>query len=212
MMIKKFTIKEAFSSGFEKWKSQWGLLSLLFFFTLIIGGLIPYILNQVLYKGFGNVIAQIIGYLLAAYANLGLINATFLVAKNREVKMSDYFDTSFCYFRYLFAQILFQIMVTIGLILLIIPGIYLFVKFYLYPYYVIEKGLSPMDAFRAAGQDIYGSKWDMLLFAILAFLLNFLGLICFFIGMFVTVPIVLIATASIYLKLQSQTLTEITQS
>lgn len=207
-----FSIKEAFREGFEKWKGQWGILALLFFITLIIGGVIPYILDQFFHEGgVGSIISQVMGYLIATFANLGLINATLIAAKNREAKVSDYFDVSSSYFRFLGAQILFQIMVTIGIILFIIPGIYLFVKYYLYPYFVVDKGLSPIEALKGAGQVVYGAKSKMLLFAILSLLLNILGAICLFIGLFITVPVVLIATAFIYLKLQSQSSAEIAQ-
>jgi uncharacterized membrane protein len=42
-------------------------------------------------------------------------------------------------------------MIGVGMVLLVVPGIYLAVRYQFMPYLIIDKGMQPMDALRAAG-------------------------------------------------------------
>jgi uncharacterized membrane protein len=92
-----------------------------------------------------------------------------------------------------------------GLILLIIPGIIWAIKFSLCFYFVIDKGLGPIEALKASSRTTMGIKWQLFGFGILCGLINFLGLLCLFIGGFATYPTVLVANVLVYRQLLAQT-------
>lgn len=207
-----FSIGEVLRIGWEGWKKHWVLLISLLIISILLAGF-PHLLFA---NGWFKTklpsfdLSNIIGYLIAAYVNLGMLNVTLKIARKEEADFKDFFNTFPYYIQYLLGQILFTLIVSVGLILLVIPGIIFFLKFFLYPYFIIEKKLWPIEAFKESNQAIFGAKWDLLLFLILSVLINLLGLLCLVIGLFVTVPVLAIAQAAIYVSLQSR-LAEIAQ-
>lgn len=200
-----FSIKEVLKTGWEGWKQHWGLwiaivaISFLLGSVSNIGGLEAFKNSPIAQSLF-----QILGIILGSYAGLGLTNVALKVAKNESVALSDYFDTFSYFWRYLLGQILYYVAVTIGVFLLIVPGIIVALKFFLFPYFIIEKNMGVIDSFKASNKAIYGSKSNLLLFGILGMLINILGLICFGVGLFISIPIVSIAQAAIYKIVTSQ--------
>jgi uncharacterized membrane protein len=56
-----------------------------------------------------------------------------------------------------------------------------------------------------SGKTTFGAKWDLLGLVIVSFFLNLLGVICILLGLFITIPVVMIAHAAVYRKLVAQT-------
>jgi uncharacterized membrane protein len=92
-----------------------------------------------------------------------------------------------------------------SLILLGFPGIMWGVKFSLWPYFVIDKGLGPIAALKASSRTTMGVKRDLLGFNILLGLINLAGLLCLILGVFATYPTVIVAHALVYRQLSAQT-------
>jgi uncharacterized membrane protein len=65
---------------------------------------------------------------------------------------------------YLIASIIYGLMVAVGLVLLIIPGIYLGLKYQFYGYAIADKGLGPIDALKESGRMTEGTKQNLLIF------------------------------------------------
>ncbi len=65
---------------------------------------------------------------------------------------------------YLIASIIYGLMVIAGLVLLIIPGIYLGLKYQFYGYAIADKGLGPIDALKESGKMTEGAKQNLLIF------------------------------------------------
>ena len=93
-------------------------------------------------------------------------------------------------------------MISIGLLFLIVPGIILGIQFYFAFYSIIDKEMGPIEALERSAVLTRGSRWDLFAFFIAVIFLNFLGALCFLIGLFITIPMSLFATAYIYRKLQ----------
>jgi uncharacterized membrane protein len=115
------------------------------------------------------------------------------------------FDAWDCFWRMVGAGILYGLIVLAGIILLIVPGIVWAVKFSLCFYFVIDKGLGPVQALKASSRTTIGVKWPLFGFGLLCGLINLLGLLCLVVGVFVTYPTVLIAHALVYRQLLAQT-------
>lgn len=200
-----FSIGDAFRAGWEGWKKHWALLVGLVFITGLLGGLPGIFLGGAIpnwpeYPA----LSHVLGYLLGVYASLGLVTVTLKIAKGEEVSFGDYFSTFSYYAQYLLGTILYSIIVIIGLIFFIVPGIIFAMKYYLFPYFIIDRKVWPLEAFKLSDKAVYGAKWDLFLFSVLAALLNILGLISLLIGLFITVPVILIAQAAIYKRLNAQ--------
>ena len=91
------------------------------------------------------------------------------------------------------------------LLLLIFPGIIWAVKFSLSRYFVVEKGLGPIEALKASSRTTKGVKWELFGFGIVCTGINLLGLICLVVGVFATWPMIMVAHALVYRQLMAQT-------
>lgn len=85
-------------------------------------------------------------------------------------------------FRLLGAYALYGVMVMFGLILFIIPGIYLAIKYSLVTYFIIDKDINIKEAFKMSAEATKGTKLRILGLFITTGLLTFAGLLCFLVG------------------------------
>lgn len=99
---------------------------------------------------------------------------------------------------YLLGSVLFSVMIGVGMILLVVPGVYLAVRYQFMPYLIIDKGMQPMDALKAAGELTKGSWLDLFLFLFSIVGINFLGALLFGLGLLITVPVTFVAHARVY--------------
>ena len=103
---------------------------------------------------------------------------------------------------YLIAQILVGISVLVGLVLLIVPGIFLALSFIFSSYLIVDKGKGPIEAMKGSWNMTKGHKWQLLLLVMSIIGLNLLGLIALIVGLLVTVPISMLAIVHAYRTLE----------
>ena len=92
-------------------------------------------------------------------------------------------------------------MVLVGLLLMIVPGIYWSLKYTFVPYLVIDKKAGVGEALRISGQMTEGIKWKLLVFLMITMLFNLGGVMLFFVGVLITAPITYLAIAALYVAL-----------
>lgn len=89
-------------------------------------------------------------------------------------------------------------------LLLIVPSIYITVRFKFFPFVVIEHENASFDELvRMTFKLTNNHFWPVFWFLVLASILNFIGFILFFVGLLVTIPVTLFATAHMYNKLKA---------
>ena len=97
---------------------------------------------------------------------------------------------------------LYQLIVWIGLILFIIPGIYWSIKYMFYYFYIVDEDRGPIEALSESGDLTDGYKWKLLLLSILVSLFNLLGVLLLGVGTLVTGPISTMVMLSAYRQLK----------
>ena len=107
------------------------------------------------------------------------------------------------FFKFLLAYILFTIMVIVGFILLIVPGIYLALKYQFFQFLIIDRDMDVIESFKESGRITEGSKWNLFFFALLLILIVIIGVLALIVGIFVAVPVIMVAWAYVYKKLTS---------
>ena len=135
---------------------------------------------------------------------MGLIKIALKFCDGQKGKFDDLFAHFHLFFKYLAGSILYSLITLAGTILLIIPGIIWGIKFQYFAYFIVDKGLGPIEALKASSAITQGVKWELFLFGLLLFLINLLGLICLIVGIFATIPTVIVAYAFVYRKLERQ--------
>ena len=93
--------------------------------------------------------------------------------------------------------ILMSLMILVGLLLLVLPGIYLMVAYYFAMPLVVEKGLSPWQAMEVS-RKVISKRWFTMFFFMIVFLLIIVGSMLVIIGWIWAIPLALIAYGIVY--------------
>lgn len=121
-----------------------------------------------------------------------------------QVRFDDLFevvDKRWIYFAFL--GIIKGILIMLGFLCFIIPGVYLAVRWMFAEILVIDKGLRPMEALRASSELTAGVRWKLFAYTLVALLLVFVGLFALIIGAVIASVVVQLATIVIYKHLSS---------
>lgn len=207
--IKSFSISEALSFGFNTWKNNLGFFAII----MIVMSLVyvsPEVLGYLLKlpSDSGNIldlIKLIIGIVLMVI-EMGFIKILLKLQENQKPDFADLFSQSqfSLILNFFIVSFVYSLAYGFGLILFIIPGIIMYVQFQFAKYVVIDKGLS-LNSFHVSKLITKGVKWNLLFFNIIFLVINFIGFLFLEIGLFVTIPITMLAETYIYRKLLAQT-------
>ena len=133
-----------------------------------------------------------------------MIKIVISCAKGEKPEFGDLFNCYPLFFKYLFATILYCLIVFGGLILLIVPGIIWAIQFGFYGYYIVDENAGIMQSLSKSSALTRGVKWDLFCFNLLCFALNIAGLLCLLVGLFATLPTTMVALAHVYRSLRGQ--------
>jgi len=204
---KKFSIEEAIRFGWSRMRGNLGFFIVYliivflveFFFSLFAGLFEDSLPSLSLLFNLGSWIVSVVVAIFSIKIGLRLYD-------NETVGSYDFLSfSSSLFFKVLLGYILYTIIVIIGLIFLIVPGVYLAIKYRFIGYLMVDRGMEPIDAFKESGRITDGFKWNLLLFFILVGIIIILGLLAFIVGIFAAIPIVIVAEAYVYKKLSSNT-------
>lgn len=208
MVNKTFSISEALKYGWTQTKAHYA-------FFLVIG-IIVFVITHLLDSMSKSddvtvVVANLISIIFTLFINVGMVKVLLKIVNNSKPTHQEFFSiTPQQFFRYLGCSILYGLLVLIGLVLLIIPGIIAIVRLQFGYYFLIEKDMGPVDALKASWDATRGHGMDLFLFVLMFAIINFIGAIFFGIGLIVTIPITMIATVFIYKKLTSAMIPQVT--
>jgi uncharacterized membrane protein len=135
---------------------------------------------------------------------LGAYNMILKLVDGKHAKIQDlytYPNIAMKVLRNIVAGIIVGIAVMIGLIFLIIPGIYIAVRLMFFTYYIVDKDAGITDSIKMSWELTKNGVFNLFLLGILFFILNFIGMILI-VGWVVTVPLTFLAIAILYRKFQ----------
>ncbi len=208
MAIQKlhFSKGEAIRFGFEKAKQYLFFFIVLFFIWIAVSVIyaLAYFLVVIIVGPQGSLLANIFNWVFSSILTLGMIQIALKIVENKKPEYKDLFFLNWrLLFVYIIANLARSIAIIVGLLLLIIPGIIIFIKLQFIDYLIVDKKME-FEAFNKSWEMTKGVKWNLFVFGILLFLINVLGFLALIIGLFITLPLSLIATAFVYKKLVSQ--------
>ena len=177
---------------------------------LIVSGLlyiVPAIIAELALEAnvFLGVILHIADYALTIVVSMGLVKIALRFCDNEKGELADLFSQYRLFFKYLFAFILYGLIILGGYVLLIIPGIIWGIKFWFFDYFVIDKRLGPIEALKESYAITTGVKWNLFVFFLAVIGINILGALCLLVGLFATLPTTMVAWAFVYRRLLAQT-------
>ncbi len=128
------------------------------------------------------------------------ISYTFLkVARGEEINLEDMFSAfRRNYWHAVVAYFLVALIIVVGFILLIVPGIFLACKLAFVPYLVVDKKMDGIQAISTSWKMTKGYGWQVFLLGLLAIPIFIAGFICLFIGVIISIMWTSLALASLY--------------
>jgi uncharacterized membrane protein len=201
----RLNMGEAIRFGWDTMKSNIGFFVGLLIVAFLIENL-PSIISEFV-KGTFPAIAVLLslaGVVLGMVVQVGLIKVSIQFCDGIKGKLDDLLSSFNLALKFFAGSVIYVLIVVGGIILLIVPGIIWGIKFSLFPYFIVDKGLGPIEAIKASGQATEDAKWDLFLFGGLLGLINLAGALVFFVGLFATVPACMVAYAYAYRKLSGE--------
>ena len=156
-----FSLQAALSFGWETFKKRPGFFIGMTAIIFVVSWLTGFIIGMVGLKG--NFMGSIINLLVTTLLDLGVVATMLKVYDSPEsAKIADLWHPH-QYFSYLAATVLTGLIVVIGLILLIVPGVIaammlLFVKFI-----VVDRNLGPIEALKESARMTKGHRMSLFL-------------------------------------------------
>jgi len=102
------------------------------------------------------------------------------------------------YWNVIIANVVVGIIIGLGIVMLIVPGIIFACRLAFVPYLVVDREMDVMDALRVSWDMTRGYGWQIFLMGLLAIPVVLLGLICLFVGVIVSVMWISAAFAVMY--------------
>ncbi|MFA9261997.1 MAG: DUF975 family protein [Undibacterium sp.] len=205
-MNKNFSFGEAFAAGWQKLKDNALFLVGAYLLILFSSGVFSY-LSEAQYKDIeptGSIFA-LVGLFLRVWLNFNLLVITIRLFDGEVPKWSDLFVWRRETLSYVGASILYGVIIMLGLIAFVIPGLYFMIKYSFYGFLIADKKVGAFDALKQSGQLTDGVKWLLIGFTLASIGVIFLGILAFGIGIFIAAPVVSLALIFVYRSLYDQT-------
>ena len=157
-----------------------------------------------------NTIIAIISSILLAITLIGIlfipavwggyVNSIIKMTLGQKIEIGKFFSSGFNrWSTLLFANIIYIIGVFLGLICLIIPGIYLMIRWFFITQIIMYEKLNSSEAFTKSGEIISDKFWEVATIFVICTIIETIGGI-FGILVLVTIPYISIVTAKYYLN------------
>lgn len=188
-----FSIKEAFSFAWNFFKKDYKFL---LSFTLI-SAIVLFLVD--IFDGI-NIIINTFAGLFVTYS---FIRIGLGAVEQKKIYLKDIFDVDWKVFGMFFVgSLIFAITYIIGFALLIIPAVIVSVRLAFFAFSVIDKKMGPMESIADSYIITKGKFWHLLWFFVCVMILNAIGSFLLFVGLLITAPITVIATAFVYNSLK----------
>lgn len=142
-----------------------------------------------------NLVVQLIGWFVSLVISIGLIRAALAIVDGRSPELNDLLSTNNLV-TYFVASLLAGLIVAVGFLLCIIPGLIAIFLLQFFGYAIVDGRTSdPIEALKISYGLVSKNLGELLLFGILVFLVNLVGALLCGIGLLVTLPLTAIAIA-----------------
>jgi uncharacterized membrane protein len=128
----------------------------------------------------------------------GVAYAALKVARGDRLEVKDMFDVFQNYGNAILANILTALIVGIGILLLIIPGIFFACKLAFVPYLIVDRKMEAIEAVKGSWRMTDGHALTVFLIGLLAIFIAIAGLLVFLVGVIAAAIWIEVAFASLY--------------
>lgn len=220
----KFSIAEALKYGWTAFRAKIGFFIALTIITTMATALPDYLVNRIFgERSTTGLVLSMVIRLVGVFISMVTTMISLDIYDEGDANLSKTGTMLSKYFRYLFGKLLYGILVSLALLpeliviiimrdfsnwvivpaalLLAVPAIFLSFRLLYVGYLVVDRGLGPIAALKESWAITDGQAIWLFLFSMAIVALNLLGLVAILIGLLVTIPMTLMASAYVYRQL-----------
>ncbi|MCB1197976.1 MAG: hypothetical protein KDK51_06345 [Deltaproteobacteria bacterium] len=206
-MEAKFSAVEAIGFAWHAVTAKIGKfvgLALLLFLLNIMTGFFAIVLKDMHLL---SAVLNIAVYLVSTMLMVGFFRICLRIVDQKDFEIIDVIVSDISLLLKVIAiNVILGLMIGLGFLLLFIPGIFLALKYGLSFLYIIDRNDPVIESIKICGDDTTGSKMELFLLGLLMIGINFVGLLCLGVGLFVSLPMSYVALAYAYRKIASPAL------
>jgi uncharacterized membrane protein len=194
-------VGSAYGNG---WRQLWKYFLELFLIgiiSFIVGipiGMGGWVEDAAAAAGLLGFLGLVYGVLVSGPVDYGVAFAYLKASRGDKLEIKDMFEAFKNYWNAVLASLLVFVIVVIGLILLIVPGIIFACKLVFTPYLVVDRKMEVIEAIKESWRMTGGHAWKVFLIGLLAIPIGIAGLICFGVGVIISIMWITLAFASLY--------------
>lgn len=128
------------------------------------------------------------GILLGGPVIAGYYIVAQRISNNKTIEFSDFFTSIDKFVPLLLLNLLISLLVFLGILLLILPGIYLAVSYLFAHFFVWFYDVEPLEALRLSRKTVAGNFGHILLLSLVLGGINLLGIMAFGVGILISLP------------------------
>jgi uncharacterized membrane protein len=146
-------------------------------------------------------ITSLISSIIQTILEIGVIKIGLDIVDGKTPDFKDLYSNYNRFIEFFLTSLIVGIIIVVGFILLIIPGIYFAVRYQFTPYIVVDKKLAYKKAWDTSAEMVKGRWMKVFLFDLSLIGLNILGVLALGVGLFLTIPTSIFASIYLYRKL-----------
>ena len=150
----------------------------------------------------GSVMNGIVSNVLSIFLSLGLCRIGLNLISGKLAAPSQLFGEGDKLLRSIGASILFGICVTIGLVLLIVPGIYVMLRYGQFMYAIVDRDMGVMESFEYSSSITTNNRVNIFLLGLAAIAVMDAGLLALVVGLVVAIPVIYLSWVVAYRWMQ----------
>lgn len=132
----------------------------------------------------------IVSQLLSIFMSLGLVRVGLNFVSGRDVSVAQLFGEGRKMLRAIGAYIIFGVAFAIGLLLLIVPGIYIMLRYGQFLTAIVDRDMGIMEAFSYSSSITTNNRLNIFLLGLLSILIVIAGLLALCIGLIFAYPVI----------------------
>ena len=198
-----FSKREALRFGWTTFKAHWIFLLVVVllanFISFAPGFFLQWVSDDLFWVKW---IVNIVFWVLGTVFTIGQFRVLLMFLAEKKPEYADLFREGKLLLSYWVGSLLYGLVVFVGFILLIVPGIILATRLQFWTYVMVNKQCGPVAALKESWRITRGSLINIILFNLLSVAVVFLGILALGVGVLVAIPVTLLATTFVYGKLQ----------
>jgi uncharacterized membrane protein len=206
-----WAVGDVIGHAWRAFKPEWATLVFTQFLASILGGIPNYAPGILVAAETVEIYSTEYWLIYTVCMLLGLVASTFFTAgmmkmwlaatRGQKPQFADMFSGGSHFLPLLGTTFLTLLVVALGYVLLIVPGIILALGLGFAGFYVVDQRMGPVDAMKASWNATKGHKGQIFLFGLVALLMVVGGYLACCIGVFVAIPVIMVAWTTIYTRI-----------